>query len=263
MEKTDRTPMESKRKLTVPDQLQMPAAIDMIHREPSPVPQAIGDGAPKPEAPATALVLAGSKPYSAAYLVEHSGVTPTLEQATVASPPGFSPAPDPGLTMYFDIGSFKDENSAHSLSTRVGELGLPTTVARKGHLWANAYQVLVGPYGDRQEEKRLENSLVAHGFKPLPFEKGSRGFVFVSPLVLRSAMLPIGDITIRWESFASDAKVKFLQGGNLLATADGRWMPGAKKYWRDEYVYLKNGNGLRTLVEIHFSGLNRRLVFRD
>jgi hypothetical protein len=165
--------------------------------------------------------------------------------------------------MYFDIGRFKEETSARNLSVKVGELGLPATVAKRGHLWANSYQVLVGPYRDQQEEKRLQNGLLSHGFKPLPFERGSRDFVFISPLVVRASRLPVGDLTIRWESFVGAAKVTFLQGGSLLATIDGKWLPGAMKYWRDEYVYQRNGDGSRRLLEIHFSGLNRALVFRD
>jgi len=167
------------------------------------------------------------------------------------------------LTMYFDIGRFKDETSARNLSVKVGDLGLPTMVAKRGHLWANSYQVLVGPYDDQEEEKRLQNGLLSHGFKPRPFERGSRDFVFISPLVVRASRLPLGDLTVRWESFVGDAKVSFLQGGNLLATIDGKWVPGAMKYWRDEYVYQKNGDGSRTLLEIHFSGLNRALAFRE
>jgi hypothetical protein len=40
-------------------------------------------------------------------------------------------------------------------------------------------------------------------------------------------------------------------------------MPGAVKYWRDEFVYERNRDGSRSLLEIHFSGLDRALVFPD
>ena len=75
--------------------------------------------------------------------------------------------------------------------------------------------------------------------------------------------LPIGDLTINWESYVSDAKVKFEQGNNVLATTDGQWVKRQMRYQRNEYVYIKNGNGPRLLREIRFAGLDRALVFPD
>jgi len=80
---------------------------------------------------------------------------------------------------------------------------------------------------------------------------------------LEGARLPVGKVTITWESHVTDAKVKFAQGGDVLATADGQWVNRPGRYQRDEYVCVQSSNGSRLLREIHFAGLDRTLVFRN
>jgi hypothetical protein len=60
-----------------------------------------------------------------------------------------------------------------------------------------------------------------------------------------------------------EASVKFAQADYVLATANGRWVKQTLRYQHNELVYLKTVNGSRILVEIHFSGLDRALVFRN
>src|SRR5216684_1196973 len=177
----------------------------------------------------------------------------TFSEATAVSLP----------QMYFELGKFKDEVWAHDLSDKVAQLGLRPSVIQKGHLWMNSFYVLVGPYGNQEEATRTQKDLVSHGYKPRPFERGSRSFSFVSALTLEGARLRVGNFTITWESYVSDAKVKFAQGSDVLARADGQWVKRAWRYQRNEYVYVKSSNGSRLLREIHFSGLDRALVFRD
>jgi hypothetical protein len=165
--------------------------------------------------------------------------------------------------MYFELGKFKDEMWAHNLSNKVAQLGLRPSVIQKGHLWMNSFYVLVGPYGNQEEATRTQKDLVLHGYKPRPFERGSRSFSFISALTLEGARLRVGNFTITWESYVTDAKVKFAQGSDVLATADGQWVKRPWRYQRNEYVYVKSRNGSRLLREIHFSGLDRALVFRD
>jgi hypothetical protein len=165
--------------------------------------------------------------------------------------------------MFFELGKFKDEQRARDLGDRVSQLGLHPSVVQKGHLWMNAFYVLVGPYGNPEEAARTHKDLLSHGYNPRPFERGSRSFTFISGLTLAGATLPVGDFTINWESYVTDAKVKFAQGNSVLATASGQWVKRPARYQRDEYVYVKSGNGSRLLREIHFSGLDRALVFRD
>ena len=125
----------------------------------------------------------------------------------------------------------------------------------------SAFYVLVGPYSNEEEASRTHKNLLSHGYKPRSFERGSRSFIFSSGVTLAGTRLPVGDFTINWESYVTDAKVKFAQGNYVLATADGQWVKQPAPYQRNEYVYIKIGNGLRLLREIHFSGLDRALVF--
>lgn len=127
----------------------------------------------------------------------------------------------------------------------------------------NSYEVLVGPYSNEVEEKKINGDLRSRGYKPRPLERGSRDFAFRSMVMIERTKLPIGDLAISWESYVADAKVKFAQGHEVVATTDGKWIKMPQKYSRDEYVYWKQADGSRPLLEIHFAGLDRALVFRD
>ncbi len=165
--------------------------------------------------------------------------------------------------MYFELGKSKDELWARNLSDKVAELGIRASVIQRGHLWMNSYHVLAGPYSEAEEATKTHKTLLSHGYKPRPFERGSRSFIFGSALTLNGSQLPVGDFTISWESYVTDAKVKFEQGNGIVATADGRWIQRPRRYEHNEIVYQRNGNGSRILLEIHFSGQDRALVFRD
>jgi hypothetical protein len=163
--------------------------------------------------------------------------------------------------MYFELGKFKDELQARDLGDRISGLGLRPSVVQKRHLWMNSFYVLVGPYTNQDEATKTHKDLLSHGYKPRPFERGSRDFAFISGLTLSGASLPAGDFRISWESYVTDAKVKFAQGNYVLVTANGQWVKRPVKYHRDEYVHVRSSNGSRLLREIHFSGLDRALVF--
>jgi hypothetical protein len=167
------------------------------------------------------------------------------------------------LQMFFDLGKFKQQSLAQDLSDRVAQLGLRTSVVPRGHLWMNSYQVLVGPYANEQEERKINTDLVSHGYKPRPLERGSRDFLFRSKVSIERTRLPFGDISISWESYLTDAKVKFTHQRELLATADAKWLKRSKKYTENEYVYQNQSDGSRPLIEIHFAGLDRALVFSN
>jgi hypothetical protein len=167
------------------------------------------------------------------------------------------------LQMFFDLGKFKQQSLAQDLSDRVAQLGLRTSVVPRGHLWMNSYQVLVGPYINEQEEKTINTDLLSHGYRPRPFERGSRDFSFRSKVSIERTRLPVGDVGISWESYLTDAKVKFTHERDLLATASAKWMKRPKKYSDNEYVYQNQPDGSRPLIEIHFAGLDRALVFSN
>jgi len=163
--------------------------------------------------------------------------------------------------LYFDVGKFKNQLQAHDETDKLAQLGLPVTAVQKGFLWTNSYHVLVGPYGDEGKAKVTQDALVSGGFKPRPFEKGWRTFKLISSVTLNGAPTPQGEYTISWESYIGNASVKFTRNSNVVASADGKWLKRDVKYPRDEYVYRRNPDGSRTLLEIHFEGMHQALVF--
>lgn len=165
--------------------------------------------------------------------------------------------------MFFDLGRFKKESLAQALSHDLAQIDIHANVVPRRRLWTNSYQVLVGPYDDEAEEQQLNKELVSHGYKPRPFERGSRGFAFRSRVMIDRSQLPTGDFTIAWESYITDAKVKFTQDGDLLAAVDGKWVKRTAKFSQDEYVYQIQADGSHPLLEVHFAGMDRALVFRN
>jgi cell division protein FtsN len=162
---------------------------------------------------------------------------------------------------YFQVGKFKDDLSAHNSTDKLKQFGFHATVTQKGHLWMKSYYVLVGPYGVHDDVETARKNLISRGFKPRVFERGSRGFAFRSGLSLNGTRVPEGDYIISWESYSSDANVEFMRADSLVATADAKWVKRDVKYQDDAYVYRKNSDGSRTLLEIRFAGMSQALVF--
>ena len=150
---------------------------------------------------------------------------------------------------------------AHDETDKLAQLGFPATAVKKNFLWTNSYHILVGPYGDEEHARTTHQGLVSSGFKPRTFERGSRDFTLSSSVKLGGARTPEGDYTIRWESYIGDASVKFMRNNSVIAEADGKWVKHEPKYQRDAYVYRRNPDGSRTLLEIHFEGMHESLVF--
>jgi len=239
-----------------------------------------GDLAPKGLAKATTPVVSSPPPNVSLPLSSSLPATTVVPASNlVALKPNVPPptpvshptvqAEDSGTTdpnaiseMYFEIGKFKDEEQAHDTTDKLAQLGFPATAVQKGHLWRNSYHVLVGPYGDEDKAKVTHEDLLSRGFKPRPFERGSRSMSFRSRLALNGAQpAPVGEYTISWESYVSDASVKFVHNDSVIATANGRWVKHEAKYAHDAYVYRRNADGSRTLLEIHFGGMRQALVF--
>jgi hypothetical protein len=163
--------------------------------------------------------------------------------------------------MYFEVGKFKQQLWARKATDELAHLGFPTTIAQKSGIFKSSYYVLVGPYNDRVEADSAHKDLAARGFKPRPFERGSRNFTLSSRVRLNGTDMPVGDFVIRWESYVPQAKVKFLQNDDLVATAEGKWVDRGVKNQRNAFVYERRADGSHTLLEIRFAGMSRVLVF--
>ena len=154
------------------------------------------------------------------------------------------------------------ESWARKATDELAQLGFPTSVTQKGRIWGNSYYVLVGPYSDRDTAEVAHKNLASSGFKPRPFERGSRSFTLSSGVMLNQTRM-VGDFMIRWESYVPEAKVKFLQNDLLVTSADARWVERGTKNQRNAFVYERNPNGSHTLLEIRFAGMSKVLVFSN
>jgi hypothetical protein len=172
-------------------------------------------------------------------------------------------SPGSNVQMFYDLGRFKKEELAQILSDKLAQLGMHAAVVHRRNLWMTAYQVLVGPYDNEVAERQISNELLSHGYKPRPFERGTRNFAFRSKLTIDRSQLPTGDFTIAWESYIADAKVRFKQGNSEIAAVDGKWIKRQTKFSHNEYVYRIQADGARPLLEVHFAGMDRALVFRN
>ena len=219
-------------------------------------------------APANAGMVASATPISLTAPAVSSPATASTGVPTPREPiqqiqaSSVSAATARPLQHFFDLGKFKQQQTAQDLSERVAHLGMRSSVVNKGHLWMSSYQVLVGPYLTESEEKKIRGNLVTNGIKAQPFERGSRGFAFRSNLTVGGSRLPVGELSITWETYVSEAKVKFMQDGSLIANANASWVSRPQKFAHNEYVYENGGGNARPLLEVHFAGLDRALVFK-
>jgi hypothetical protein len=245
------------------------AIVSKSLREPLPTPLTVAKSS-KPNAssqpilpPAIVSQSAGISRISS-LLSDTRGTLPRLEaserMAVHAVDSGTSTA-GANSRMYFEVGKFKDPSWARHATDELSHLGFPASIAQKGGLWKNSYYVLVGPFRDSVEAEVVHKDLAARGFKPRPFERGSRNFTLSSRVTLDGTDMPLGDFVIRWESYVPEAKVKFLQNDELVLSTAGRWVDRGVKNERNAFVYERKGNGAHRLLEIRFAGMTRVLVF--
>jgi hypothetical protein len=162
---------------------------------------------------------------------------------------------------YLEVGKSKERLWADQTKNQLAQLGLPAIVTQKRRLWSNSFHVLVGPYGNDHEIEAVEKGLVSRGFKPRSFEKGSRYFALPPGLTLNGASVPAGDCTVSWESYVSNAVVKFEKEHSVVVSVDGKLATRSVWYDRNALVYRINLDGSRNLLEIRPGATNQALVF--
>ncbi len=182
-------------------------------------------------------------------------------------------AENPGSSsqVYLEVGKFKDSSSAYRATDNLTRLGFRAKVMEKNHFWANSYHVLAGPYNDDNVDG-IRKKLVANGFKPQVFERGSRNLAIYggcdtmnrllrSARTLRDINAQVEDCLISWETYSTHAAVTFAQENKVVGTGDGKWVNRGIRYQHEAFVYRKNDDGSQTLIEIQFAGMSHALVF--
>jgi hypothetical protein len=213
-----------------------------------------------PEVLAYPAAVPGNVLTNKAMLPQLQPTAPPQAVAAVANEESAGASTGPPPQMYFEVGKFKNPLGAHETTNRIAQIGLPASVQQKGHLFNSSYVVLVGPYNNEAAAEAAHKTLVQSDFNAQPFERGSRTIEFRAGVRINGASTAGGDCEIRWESYVTEATVKFLQRGAVVATATGKWAPSAVKYPRDAIVIQRNPDGSRKLLEVRFAGMKRVLV---
>jgi SPOR domain/PilZ domain len=247
---------------------------------------------PEPVAPTTSKLVAvvGSRPKVPATIgsAPISSTPPSLPPTTIAiasssylvpsrlgPAPPLAPASEPTVhsvasgredaasasEMYFEVGKFKDQSPASQVTDKLAKLGFQASITQKGSFWGDSYYVLVGPYQNDRDAKAAHKNLASRGFKSRAFERGSRAFRFSYMLRLNGARIPVGDCSIRWESYSSLVIVQFVQNNDVVATVDGKWAKRDVMYNQSAYGFTRSTDGSRDLVELRFAGMRQALVF--
>jgi hypothetical protein len=263
----------------VPPPLANPAPTQQAKLEPEKPAVVAAPTATSAPAPKIAATVSAPSPSSPPPTISSSPASVAPSSNPVASKPAPTPKVEPAKQpevqtesstaenatstsqLYFDVGKFKNQSQAHIEMDKLSQLGFPTTAVQKGFLWTNSYHILVGPYSDEERAKVTHQSLLSSGFKPRPFERGSRPFTLGSTVTLNGTRTPAGDYIISWESSLDDASVKLLHNDYAVVSANARWVKRDVKYPRDAYVYRRNPDGSRLLIEIRFGGTREALVF--
>jgi hypothetical protein len=235
---------------------------------------AVGSSRPKaPTANGSTLISETPPPVSFPTIVVAS--KSYLVPSNLGPAPPLAPASEPNVhsvvsgkedtgspsEMYLEVGKFKDQPPASEIKDKLATLGFPASVTQKGRFWGNSYYVLVGPYDSDREAKAAHKSLTSRGFKPRAFQRGSRDFAFSYVLTLNGARMPVGDYSIRWESYSGLVIVEFVQNNDIVATVDGKWAKRDTPYDRSAYAFTRYGDGSRNLVWIQFAGMRQTLIF--
>jgi len=266
---------------------------------PPPVESPAHNTLPSPAMMATLNSQPGGKQTGAESASASSALPPTLPVAAptspIAYPSGDHPQPDSGtsgdvhiqqavennglagqpadfrepygnipLGKYFELGKFKDESEANEAAESVTQAGFHPTVVERSHLWTKFYHVLAGPFGSEDEAEAARSKLASDGFAPQNLPKQSRTLTLLSRTSGSSDRdLRLDDFVVAYESYSPDALVRFLIGGTVVKTAQAKWVSREVPYAHDEIMYRGNGQGSRTLLELHFAGVSQALVVTD
>src|SRR5271167_4416672 len=74
------------------------------------------------------------------------------------------------------------------------------------------------------------------------------------PVTVSGKQLRAGDYSVKWDGNGPNVEVSILKGNKVVATTQARLIDLSDKPSRDSAVIQSNGDGSRSLAEIHFSG---------
>jgi hypothetical protein len=74
------------------------------------------------------------------------------------------------------------------------------------------------------------------------------------PVTVSGKQLRAGEYSVKWDGNGPNVELSILKGNKVVATTPARLIDLSEKPNRDAAVIQNNGDGSKTLAEIHFSG---------
>ena len=74
------------------------------------------------------------------------------------------------------------------------------------------------------------------------------------PVTVSGKQLRAGDYSVKWDGSGPNVELSILKGNKVVATTPARLIDLNEKSNRDAAVIQNNGDGSKSLAEIHFSG---------
>ncbi|HXM61365.1 MAG TPA: hypothetical protein VN950_10955 [Terriglobales bacterium] len=74
------------------------------------------------------------------------------------------------------------------------------------------------------------------------------------PVTVSGKQLRAGDYSVKWDGSGPNVELSILKGNKVVATTPARLIDLNEKSNRDAAVVQNNGDGSKSLAEIHFSG---------
>jgi len=87
------------------------------------------------------------------------------------------------------------------------------------------------------------------------FAASNRGSMeLMDPVTVSGKQLPAGEYSVKWDGSGPNVELNILKGNKVVATTPARLIDLSEKPNSDSAIVQQNGDGSRSLTEIHFGG---------
>ena len=87
------------------------------------------------------------------------------------------------------------------------------------------------------------------------FAASNRGSMeLMDPVTVSGKQLPAGEYFVKWDGSGPNVELNILKGNKVVATTPARLIDLSEKPNSDSAIVQQNGDGSRSLTEIHFGG---------
>ena len=87
------------------------------------------------------------------------------------------------------------------------------------------------------------------------FAASNRGSIeLLDPVTVSGKQLPAGEYSVKWDGSGPNVELNILKGNKVVATTPARLIDLSQKPSSDSAIVQQNGDGSKSLSEIHFGG---------